>query len=152
MSIVSAIEEEMAKISTSLGAIRQHVAKAPAPAAPAAKTAAPAPTTASSATLTASEFSDGLQAAQTILTALATKSATLSTAEVAAEDIAGLLADFNVPGAAVADQIITDAPTLILQAQALLPLLSEGLVLFGSGTAAPEKSPIGGDPSFSRGR
>lgn len=73
----------------------------------------------------------------------------ITLAEADAADIAAVLADFDVPGAAIAGQVIADLPTLIALAQAVLPLLAGGFAAFA---AAPSPSPIGGDPSFSRGR
>ena len=83
---------------------------------------------ASTTSLPISEFTTGLSAVQTFVTAVATKTFTTKTGEVIAEDIADIIADIVIPG--IGAQLVAK----------VLPLLFEGVTL-AAGT--PSDGPDG---------
>lgn len=94
-------------------------------------------------TMVLGEFKSGVSLAQLALTAIATKAVTLSGAEVAGEDVAQILADFDIPGASIAVQLIP-----------LLPVLYDGFVIMAKDRGVTVADPMTTDDriQFSRGR
>lgn len=97
---------------------------------------------ASTTSLPISEFTTGLSAVQTFVTAVATKTFTTKTGEVIAEDIADIIADIVIPG--IGAQLVAK----------VLPLLFEGVTLAASrgvGAFAPDPIHPSDPTQFSRG-
>jgi len=138
-------------------------AASPAPGTPPPVPAPAAAAPAASAGPTGAQVAVAIAAVTPALAAVqaAMNSPQYQTAVVVAEDIEQILADFDVPGAAIAEQVtegvVTYGPDAVAAAQVAWPLLSPALSAWltsGAFAAKPASDPVTTDDpeQFSRGR